>query len=1082
MPNLSLREDHISQLPALKLLMNMGWRYLSPDEALAERGGKLSQVLLEDILKQQLRKINSIEYKGESHPFSDKNLDQAVRALRDLPQQNGFLAANQAGYELLTLGRSFEEVIGGNKKSYSFRYIDWQEPENNVFHVTEEFSVSRHGMDKTYRPDVVLFVNGIPLMVIECKSPRIKSPIDQAIEQNLRNQREDGIRSLYQYSQLVMSVATNVAKYATTGTKKEFWSVWKELYPDEESQTSAEEQLKTMKNRPLPESELASLFSSRYESVQMELEYAEMGTRTITEQDRMLFSLCQPKRLLDLVLNFVLFDAGIKKITRYQQYFAVRKTLSKVATINTDGRRVGGVIWHTQGSGKSLTMVMLAQLIASHPKIKNPKIILVTDRIDLDDQITDTFKKCDIEVKNANSGQHLAELLADHDDAVITTLIHKFESAVRKAKQAFDSPDIFVLVDEGHRSQYGTFNVKMQQVFPKGCFVAFTGTPLMKKEKNTAHRFGGLIDVYSITDAVADGAVVPLLYEGRLSKTDVNAKPIDNFFNKLSEPLNEYGKANLKRKFSSADQLNKANPVIQERVWDIVDHFEENVQGVTFGGLPAKGQLVAPNKTTAIRYRKYLKETSRVSCEVLISPPDMRESHDDAFEESQDEVLNFWKAMLDKYGTKEAYEDALIQGFKKRDEPEIIIVVDKLLTGFDAPNNYVLYLTRQLQNHTLLQAIARVNRLAQGKEHGLIIDYYGNLKNLDTALEQYSGSEDFDPADLAGTVTKILEETKKLPQAHRDVWAIFKSVANKYDENAYQELLADAALRHEFYEKVSVLGRLMKLALSSLEFVEQTPEKLINTYKKDAKFFLELRPIVKRRYFDDLEFKEYESQVQKLIDQHITTEGEVERLTGQVDIFDQKQREAEVEKLKSNSAKADHIAHRTLRAIDVKMDEDPVFFKKFSRMIRDTIEAYQKKRLSEVEYLQKIREHENRFFGGIREDVPENLVGNEAGLAIYNLVKEVFGEMLNEIASDTDVSALTAEGIDKVIRKVVFEDGSPIIDWEHKSDLEGKIRIEIDDFLHETKETYSVELAFDEIDTMVEAVLVVAKRHYGGKQ
>src|SRR5690606_6203127 len=390
----------------------------------------------------------------------------------------------------------------------------------------------------------------------------------------------------------------------------------------------------------------------------------------------------------------------------------------------------GGVIWHTQGSGKSLTMAMLAQLIASHPEIKNPKILLVTDRIDLDDQITETFKKCNVPVENAQTGKHLVELIKSPGDAVITTLIHKFEAAVNQSKEGFESSEIYILIDEGHRSQYGSFNVKMQKVFPNACFIAFTGTPLMKKEKSTASKFGGIIDVYSITDAVEDGAVVPLLYEGRHNLIEVNEKPLDAFFDKVSEPLTEYGKANLKRKYSSKNVLNKADQVIYARAWDISEHYTQHVQGITFGSLKAKGQLVAPNKTTAIKYREYLKEIGKVSCEVLISAPDMRENYDDAFEESEDLVLKFWKSMMDKYNKVEVYEKFIINSFKKQEQPEIIIVVDKLLTGFDAPNNYVLYITRPLKEHTLLQAIARVNRLAPGKEHGLIIDYYGNLENL----------------------------------------------------------------------------------------------------------------------------------------------------------------------------------------------------------------------------------------------------------------------------------------------------------------------------------------------------------------
>ncbi|MDR9442906.1 MAG: HsdR family type I site-specific deoxyribonuclease, partial [Schleiferiaceae bacterium] len=1074
----------------------------APEEAMEARGGRTSHVLLEGVLKEQLQSINSIEYKGKEFDFSELNVNNAILAIRDLPIQEGYLAANKVFYELLTLGRSFEQTVLGDKKSFSFQYIDWKHPERNAYHVTEEYRVLRSGSNEHYRPDIVLFINGIPMVVIECKSPKIKDPIDKAVEQQLRNQQEVGIRSLYQYSNLLMGLATHEARYATTGTGKEFWSIWKELFERNQDKAAWLKQLQELKDQPLPGDERGMLFKERYQRVWRYFEKLEGEQQTLTEQDKLLYSLCQPKRLLDLFYNFILFDDGTKKITRYQQFFAVRHTLDKVSKLQPDGTRKGGVIWHTQGSGKSITMVMLAQLIATHPKIKNPKIVLVTDRIDLDDQITDTFKKCQVPVENAEKGaskemvkklkgQELKEeeleklkrdksllgLLSTSSDAVITTLIHKFEAAVNTSVAAFDSSEIFVLVDEGHRSQYGSFNIKMQKMFPRACFIAFTGTPLMKKEKSTANKFGGLIDVYSITDAVEDKAVVPLLYEGRHNLIQVNEKPLDNYFDRVSEPLTPYGKAALKRKFSSKNQLNRADQIIYARAWDISEHFEENVKGITFGTIPAKGQLVASNKTAAIRYREYLKEIGKVSCEVLISAPDVRENYDDAFEESDDLILKFWKAMMDKYGTTEKYEKTLISSFKKQDHPQIIIVVDKLLTGFDAPNNYVLYLTRSLKEHTLLQAIARVNRLAPGKEHGLIIDYYGNLENLDTALETYSG-ENFDAEDLEGTLTNIAEEVKKLPQAHSEVWDIFKEVKNRYDEAAYEELLKDDAIRHVFYEKVSVFARLLKLALSSFDFIRNTPEQQVDKYKQDAKFFLGLRVSVKRRYYDDLEYKEYEPQVQKLIDKHITTEGEVLRLTELVNIFDKEKREQEVERLSSKAAKADHITSRTTKAINVKMDEDPVFYRKLSRLIRDVIDDYHQHRISEIEYLNKAKDLEERFLHGQQDNTPANLQGNETGIAVYNLVNEIFKDHLKSDAGKPGSAAQMAEGIDEVIKSVVFENGQPIIDWANKSDIEGKIRIKIDDYLFDFQSQNDLQIPLEKIDELVEEVLKVAKRKY----
>lgn len=1068
----SFKEEHISQIPALQLLMKLGYKYLAPAEALEARSNRSSNVLLETILKKQLQEINKIEYKNKEFDFSETNINTAILALRDLPLQDGFSAANKFFYELITLGKSLEQNVLGDKKSFSFKYIDWDNPGNNVYHVTEEFEVLRSGRVDTYRPDIVLFINGIPMIVIECKSPGLKTPVEQAIEQSLRNQREDGIRSLFLYSNIVMGIAVHQAKYATTATKKEFWSVWKEQFRTKEDENDYLLTLQQLKNAPLPDNDRTVLFKERFRYVLQYFNELESQEVTVTEQDKLLFNLCRPERLLDIIYHFILFDNGEKKISRYQQYFAVKFTLSRIEHILPTGKRRGGVIWHTQGSGKSLTMVMLAQLIAMDTNIKNPKLLLVTDRVDLDDQITDTFKKCGKQVKQANTGRHLVELLNDKDDAIITTIINKFEAAIKIA-QPFTSNNIFVLVDEGHRSQYNNFNVYMQRVFPNACFVAFTGTPLMKREKNTAEKFGGIIDVYSIKDAVEDKAVVPLLYEGRHNVMKVNEKPLDNYFDRVSEDLTEYGKASLKRKFSAKNKIVQSQSFIENTAWDISKHFVDNIQGTGF-----KGQLVAPNKLSALRYRDILKEIGKISVDLLISGPDMREGDTDAFEESDDKVRAFYKAMIDKYGTSGKYERSIINAFKKQEEPEIIIVVDKLLTGFDAPVNRVLYLTRNLKEHTLLQAVARVNRLAPGKDYGLIIDYYGNLENLDGALKMYSGDDVYDEEDVTGTINVVGKEIEKLPQAHSDLWDIFKEVKNKYDEPAYEELLSDEEKRHSFYEKLSAFVQLLKLALSSIEFADNTPEKQVDKYKADAKFFLGLRVSVKRRFFDELDFKEYEAQVQKLIDKHITTDGEVLKITEMVNIFDKDEREAEIEKITGKAAKADHIASRTIKAITVKMNDDPVFYKRLSELIKQAIEDFHKQRISEAEYLAKAKDYEDTFFTGKRDNVPAALRNNETAIAFYNLASEEFKESLSDRADKMDITIEIALGIDTVIKSNLFENGKQVIDWQKNDDIKGKITIEIDDLLFDTKSKYDIDFGFDHMDVLIADSIKVAESKY----
>ena len=1063
-------EDHISQIPALQLLIKMGYTYITPEEALELRGNRTGNTLLEPILKQQLSAINSIQYKGKEFPFSDSNINAAIIALRELPIQDGYIKANQAFYDLITLGKSFEQTVLNDKKSFSFQYVDWKNIANNSFHVTEEYSVLRSDRNDHYRPDIVIFINGIPMVIIECKSNTIKDPVNEAISQHLRNQQEDGIRALYQYSNVILSLAVNEAKFATTATSKEFWSVWREVFRTKEEGYYYADAIKELKNTGLPATERTAIFNQRFKNVLQYFNQLEQEEIIVTEQDKLLFSLCQKPRLLDLIFNYIVYDDGIKKITRYQQYFAIKETLKKISVPDAKGKRTGGVIWHTQGSGKSLTMVMLAQLIATNNAIKNPKIILVTDRIDLNTQITETFQKCHVPVEEAQTGKHLVELINSPSNAVITTLIHKFEAAVNQSKDGFTSPDIFVLIDEGHRSQYGTFNVKMQKVFPNACFVAFTGTPLMKQEKSTANKFGGIIDVYSITDAVEDNAVVPLLYEGRHNLIEVNEKPLDTFFDKVSEPLTKYGKAALKRKYSTPNQLNKADQIIYARAWNISEHFEDNIQGTGF-----KGQLVAPNKTTAIKYRDYIKEIGKVSCEVLISAPDMRENYEDAFEENEDLVQKFYKAMIGKYGKSETYEKSIISAFKKQDQPEIIIVVDKLLTGFDAPLNQVLYITRSLREHTLLQAIARVNRVAPGKEYGYIIDYFGNLENLDNALNTYSGLNEFDEEELSGTLININKEIEKLPQAHSDVWSVFKTIKNKYDAEAYSELLSDESLRHSFYDKLSVFVRLFKLAMASVEFNDVSNEKTIDKYKKDAKFFLQLRIDVKRRYFDEIDYKEYEQQVQKLIDKHITTEGDILKITELVNIFDKEKREAEVEKVIGKAAKADHIATRTVKAINVKMNEDPIFYKKLSTLIKEAIADYHQHRILEAEYLQKAKDYENQFLTGNQKGIPDILKNRPITVAYFNIVNDVLDTCFTNTSNSKEIEASIAIEIEACIKNVIYENNVLIIDWQTNAEIEKLLKNKLDDLLFEKQQQYNSQFSFEKMDAVIEEVINIAK-------
>lgn len=1059
-------EKYLSQLPALQLLIGLGFEFLTPAEALRERQGRTSNVLLESILRNQLKEINRIRYKGSEYLFSEENVQSAVQKLKNM-KYDGLLKTSEAIYDLITLGTALEQAIEGDSKSFNMNYIDWRNPGRNTFHVTVEYSVERSRSTETARPDIVLFVNGIPFCVIECKAPQIE--VEQAVSQSIRNQNDDYIPKLFIYSQMVLALNKNSAMYATTGTAAKFWGVWKEPHMDNGEREF--KKLAAVVNQPLAE-DVAARISSVFDVTPE----AFAGTRLVTGQDKSLFSLCRPERLLELAWKFTVFDGGSKKIARYQQYFVIKSTLNRVKHFDGTHSRKGGVIWHTQGSGKSLTMVMLARNLALDTDILNPRIVLVTDRDDLDRQLGNTFAACGLEANRATSGRNLLELVAEKRSGIITTLIHKFDKAYAVKKYQDESPDIFILVDESHRTQFGSFSARMRQMFPHACYLGFTGTPLLKKEKNNFTKFGELVEPhYSITQAVEDGAVVPLLYEGRHVEMTQNRKAVDLWFERHTQGLTREQQADLKRKYARAEMLNKADQVIYMRAFDISEHFRANWQGTGF-----KAQLVAPNKASALKYNAYLNEIGIVSSEVVISPPDMREGYEETDDETTDDIVKFWQKMMKRYGSEEEYTKQLINQFKHGGVPEILIVVDKLLTGFDAPRNAVLYLCRVLREHTLLQAIARVNRLHEGKEFGFIVDYASVLGELDKALTMYSAFEGFDESDLVGTLTSINSEIEKLPTRYSDLWDLFKTVKHSCDEEAYEVLLADESIREEFYNRLSEFGKTLGIALSSEKFLTETDEKTLSRYKADLRKFQSLKASVKLRYAEAIDYRDYEPKIKKLLDTHIQA-NEVVQLNEPVNIFDDnmfnqvKEEQGVYQTRKTTASKADTIAHATKKVITERMGENPAFYEKFSKLIQQAIEDFRAKRISDLDYLNKVVDIRNKVVGKVHDDIPDKLAGNEDAMAYFGVLTPFLeacsrhaGESgeddLESAAADT---AMAIHGILEKHRKVLF--------WDDE-DAQKQAVNEIDDYLYdELKTERGIELSFDQMDDIIEKILQVAK-------
>jgi len=1077
--SIAFREALISQMPALQLLMALGYRYLPPAEALALRGNSEREVLLKGVLAPWLREHNAIQRRGERVPFSEANIQAAIRRLRDEPMADGLIKANERVYELLTLGTSLPQTIEDDTRSHTLHYIDWQRPERNVYHVTDEFPVQRAGRHDTRRPDIVLFVNGIPLAVIECKRPDLergkKKAVQQAISQMIRNQGRDEVPGLFLYPQLLLGISVNDALYGTTGTPLEYWVAWSEQAVDGAGNarpTDLDPPVAALINRPLTPDERKGLYGWREHGDAVAAHFGDLGERLPTPQDRALYALLRPERLLELAYRFIVFDGGIKKIARYQQYFAVRQTVERVARLGhtrmrTGPQRTGGVIWHTTGSGKSLTMVWLAKALALHPAIPNPRVVIVTDRINLDDQITRTFRHCGKRVAQATSGRHLASLVRSGRADIITTVIDKFDTAAQVGAGApGDVRDTdyntFVLVDESHRSQYGTAHARMRQVLRHACYIGFTGTPLLKAEKSTAARFGGFIHKYTMRQAVEDGTVVPLIYEGRLAELSVEQNAIDQWFERVTRDLSEEQKLDLKRKYSRADAIYETDQRIKMVAFDISEHYRRNWQGTGF-----KAQLATSSKAAALRYKAYLDAFGAISSAVVISAPDTREGHEEV-DSSAPEVQAFWQRMMERYGSETRYNREIIADFGREDGVELLIVVDKLLVGFDEPRNTVLYLDKDLREHGLLQAIARVNRVFEGKQFGYIVDYRGILGELNEALDTYNALEGYDAEDVAGTVTDVSAEIGRLPQLHSALWSVFAPVPNRQDIEALQRFLEPEDVRDRFYAALTEFAKALKVATGSVRFFDEVPLERIEAYKRDLAFFHNLRAAVRQRYAEAVDYGAYEARVRKLLDEHISSY-EISVVTESVDIFSGAAFDAAVERLSTPAAQADMIASHIKAAISANLQRDPALYRRFSAMIQDTIDAFRQQRIDALEYLKRARDILREVRSGQAEGIPARLGAYHDAPAYYGLLIDALDQRQCVSANVQELCAQAAIALEEVIA------AQKRVDWAANHDLQKQIKLAMDDPLYALLDDVGIVLSDAELDMIEEQVIEVAR-------
>lgn len=1022
-------EINASQRPALALFEAMGYTYISPADCDKQRGSRY-HVLLRDILRGQLRRLNRYVYAGAENEFSAANIERAMEDL-DEPLTDGLVRTSEKIYDALLLGKSYPETVGeGKMLSFNLRYIDWDNPQNNVFHVTEEFAVDSRDRQHNARPDIVLFINGIPFAIIECKAPHI--PVDEAVGQMIRNQQAAYIPQLFKFAQFVVATNKNAVKYATAGTPKKFWSVWKEQDAD------------------WLQARLSALVPDRMP----------------TEQDRNTVSLFSRERVFELIRYFILFDANVKKVCRYQQFFAVREIMKTIAESDEHGNRRSGVIWHTQGSGKSLTMVMLAKYILMELKDCHPRVVIVTDRKELDAQIAATFAHTRLTPARATSGRHLVELVNSARADVITSIINKFNTVERQEIKN-PSRDIFVLVDESHRSNYGLMATRMRSVFPNACYIGFTGTPLMKSEKNTMARFGRLIHKYTIRDGVEDGAIVPLIYEGRFVEQKVDEENIDLWFKQTTRRLTEAQREDLRRKWSSIRRLTSTDARIKRIALDISEHFIEGYKDTGF-----KAMLATNYKRDAIRYLECFEQFGDLNCAVVISPPDMREGVDDADEGADDLVVSFWNKMMQQYGDADRYEEAIKNRFCDG-EIDILIVCSKLLTGFDAPLCQVLYIDKELKEHGLLQAIARTNRLHEGKDYGLIVDYRGLIEKLDTAMDMYSGAglENFDGGDLKGVVVDVMSAIGNLRSAYTQLVELFAPVGSISDAEAVEVFLADDKMRQDFYTLLCAFGRALHLVLNAEQAYNALSKEERQKYQDTFIFFSKVRRSVKLQYCDAIDNAEYEPLMQNLLDTHLSV-ARLKKITSPIDILNKDDFEKELEELGSLRSKADAIASRMTRSISEKRDENPAYYDSFSKRIRDALALYKEKVISEAEYLAKMRTiMEDYHAGRSTVSYPERIKNNVHAQAFFGVLTALFDEVEDERITPDFVAEVSEE-----ITKIVASHSQ--VDWTNNKTIHDRISQDIDDLFYKYEKEHGLKLSFDLIDKIIDNVKTVALRRF----
>lgn len=987
------------ELPALEQLQSLGWSYvegaqLSPSDPVKESDERssLKDVVLEKRLTESLKRINPW--------INDENLRKVIRDLTKTLYPN-LVEANQGIWTHINQCISVMQDLGKGSvhgaKGQTVHIIDFEHPENNEFLCTNQFKVS--GVNQNIIPDILCFVNGLPLAVIECKSPYITNPMEAGVDQLLRyanrrtSENDEGAEKLFHYNSMMVSTHRDKARVGAITSRMEHYLEWKDPYPSTLSKDGKEFMFR---------GKIEGLDYPRGELIPPEQPKIMIEP---TAQEVMLYGLFDRANFLDILQNFTVFEPVdgriIKKIPRYQQFRAVHKTIERLKEGETPKEK-SGVIWHTQGSGKSLTMVFLTIKMRRDPELRDYKLVFLTDRTQLDTQLTTTFKNAQGEtIRHADSVKSLQELLSSDASDIITAMVQKFQESADDFEFPVlnESEKIIVLADEAHRTQYGALGAAINTALPNAPRIAFTGTPLIKSQKTTS-TFGSYIDTYTIEEAVKDGATVQILYEGREAMLRVTGDSLDGLFDEYFADRSDEEKAAIKKKFGTNRAVLEAPQRIRRVSMDILKHYREHIQPNGF-----KAMIVTSSRNAAILYKGALDKLEAPQSAVIISG-----DHNDE--------KRFWD-YTDGVKQKKQIED-----FKKpfgtgegQSDLSILIVKDMLLTGFDAPVAQVMYLDRKLTDHSLLQAIARVNRTNKNKFRGYIVDYFGLSDYLTEALEMFSSE------DVGGALIDLKDEIPVLKNAHTRVLGHFNGL-DLDDLDACILALEDEVKRQSFQTGFQIFAKQMDIIL---------PDPAATPFIRDLRRLGKIAIGARNLYRDEqLDIAGAGEKVRELIEEHVYSTG-IDPKIPPVDLLAENYEEV-LNQHKSPRAKASEIENAIKHHIKINIEDDPEYYKNLSERLEEIIRKYGEKWDELVQMLLKFRDN-------IETDHHQQAVDlglSQTELAFYNI-------LIAELGSQSMVDEEQAQQVKEVVQSLVkmLDEATQIVDFFNKWDEQKRVKRDI---------------------------------------